>query len=279
MNGVNHLRRGVLQAGALLLVLAATAPEARAQAPYETAAQPAPAAARPTTRDTRRLFQRFAEDAAIVPAGWAEGQFVYTNLSDSGTHQFLGAQLAFRLTDQAEAGLRLGWENLDASDAPDGSGLADIDLYGKYRFHGGAGHCAIGGLVKAPTADEDKGLGTGSADVEVFGACRADLKAASATANAGARYNGSTDAPLPDSQASVLLGGGLLIPTGQRATIVIEATYESQRFDGAGSDARLTLGMQWSPPAPGLGFRGAVALPLSDAAPDSQVLFGAVWLY
>jgi hypothetical protein len=71
----------------------------------------------------------------------------------------------------------------------------------------------------------------------------------------------------------------LLIPTGPRATVVIEATYESERLDGAGSDARLTLGMQWSPPAPGLGFRGAVVLPLSDAAPDSQILFGAVWLY
>ncbi len=276
---MNHLKRTVLQAGALLVVIAATAPPARAQTPDDTGAQPAPAAARPTSRDARRLFQRFAEDAAIVPAGWAEGQFIYTNLSDSGTHQFLGAQLAFRLTDQAEAGLRLGWANLDAGDDPDGSGLDDIDLYGKYRFHGGAGHCAIGGLVKVPTADEDKGLGTGSADLEVFGACRADLKAASATANAGVRYNGSTDAPLPDSQASVLLGGGLLIPTGPRATVVIEATYESERLDGAGSDARLTLGMQWSPPAPGLGFRGAVALPLTSAAPDSQIFFGAVWLY
>jgi len=93
---VNHLKRTVLQAGALLVVIAATAPPARAQTPDDTGAQPAPAAARPTSRDARRLFQRFAEDAAIVPAGWAEGQFIYTNLSDSGTHQFLGAQLAFR---------------------------------------------------------------------------------------------------------------------------------------------------------------------------------------
>ena len=273
--------RCVLQAFGLGLGLMAAVLPAAAQAPDESGTQPAPApaAAQPTNRDARRLFQRFAEDAAIVPAGWAEGQFVYTNLPGSGTHEFLGAQLAFRLTDQAEAGLRLGWAHLDANDVPSGSGLSDIDLYGKYRFHGSAGRCALGGLVKVPTADEEKGLGTGSADVEVFGACRADLKAASATANAGVRYNGSTDAPLPDSQASVLLGGGLLIPTGQRATVVIEATYESERLDGAGSDARLTLGMQWSPPAPGLGFRGAVALPLSDAAPDSQIFFGAVWLY
>jgi hypothetical protein len=208
-----------------------------------------------------------------------EGQFTYTNLSNSGTEQFVGTQLAFRLNDQSEAGLRLGYERLQASDAPEGSGLADIDVYGKYRFHGSAGHCAVGGLVKLPTADEEKGLGTGSTDIEAFGACRADLKAASATANAGLRYNGSTDAPLPDARASVLFGGGLLISAGARITIVLEATYESERLDRVGSDGRLTLGMQWSPPAPGLGFRGAVVLPLSNAAPDSQVLFGAVWLY
>jgi hypothetical protein len=278
---VMNLGRGALQPVALAVGLLAAIAPAAAQAPDETGAPqaPGPAAVAPTNRDARRLFQRFAEDAAIVPAGWAEGQFAYTNLSDSGTHEFVGAQLAFRLTDQAEAGLRLGWAHLDASDVPNGSGLSDIDVYGKYRFHGAAGRCAVGGLVKAPTADEEKGLGTGSADVEAFGACRADLKAASAIANAGVRYNGSTDAPLPDAQASVLLGGGLVIPTGARTTVVIEATYESERLDGAGSDARLTLGMQWSPPAPGLGFRGAVGLPLSDAAPDSQILFGAVWLY
>lgn len=278
---MKNLESGAIQALALALGLMAAVVPAAAQAPDETGTPQAsaPAAAPPMNRDARRLFQRFAEDAAIVPSGWAEGQAAYTNLSGNGTYEFLGTQLAFRLNDQAEAGLRLGWAHLDASDAPNGSGLSDIDLYGKYRFHGSAGHCAVGGLVKVPTADEEKGLGTGSADVEAFGACRADLKAASATANAGVRYNGSTDAPLPDARASVLLGGGLLIPTGPRATFVIEATYESERLDGAGSDARLTLGMQWSPPAPGLGFRGAVVLPLSDAAPDSQILFGAVWLY
>jgi hypothetical protein len=183
-----------LQPVALALGLMAAVVPAAAQAPDQSGAPQAASPAPPTNRDARRLFQRFAEDAAIVPAGWAEGQFAYTNLSDSGTEEFLGAQLAFRLTDQAEAGLRLGYAHLDAGDAPDGSGLSDIDVYGKYRFHGGAGRCAVGGLVKAPTADEEKGLGTGAVDIEAFGACRADLKAASATANAGVRYNGSTSA-------------------------------------------------------------------------------------
>jgi hypothetical protein len=238
-----------------------------------------PATPAPGGRDNRRLFQRFAEDAAIASAGWAEGQFVYTNFPGDGTGEFLGGQFAFGVSDQVEAGLRLGWANVNASDAPEGSGLSDIDIYGKYRFHGRASHCAVGALVKAATGDPEKGIGTGGTDVEGFGSCRADLKSVTVTGNAGARYNGATDSPLPDSTPSFLLGGGLLMPLAPRLTLVIEASYESERLKGAGSDVRLTLGAQYGGPAPGLGFRGAIALPLSDGAPDFQGIFGAVYIY
>ena len=246
--------------------------------PPETGVPPrAPSA--PGHRDARRLFQRFAEDAAIVPGGWTEGQLIYSDLDDGDSNQLLAALIAFRVTDQVEAGLRLGYERQAADPGPDGSGLSDIDLYGKYRLHGGAGRCALGGLVKVPTGHQEEGLGTGKTDVEGFAACRADLQAVTVTGNVGLRYNGNPEAPLPDSQASVLAGGGLLLPVGASITCVIEASYESQRLDGAGADARLTLGMQGVARAPGFGFRGALALPLSNGAPDFQIFFGAVYLY
>jgi hypothetical protein len=260
---------------AALAMLCATAPVVAQEQPVSGAA-PRPAS---SGRDTRRLFQRFAEDAAIVPAGWVEGQFVYTNPAGDGTNEFLGGQFAFGVTDQVEAGLRLGWGHVDASDGPDGSGLSDIDIYGKYRFHGSASRCAVGALIKAATGDEDKGLGTGATDVEAFGACRADLQAVTVVGNAGLRYNGATDPPLPDAKNSMLLGGGLLMPVAPQVTLIIEATWESERLDGAGADARLTIGAQYGGPAPGLGFRGALAAPLSQGAPDFQVLFGAVYTY
>ncbi|HUD72962.1 MAG TPA: hypothetical protein VMQ62_13465 [Dongiaceae bacterium] len=238
----------------------------------------AQAAASPYAEDRggRRLFQRFVEDAAIVPGGWIEGVFTYDNQPDNAQRYFLGGQFAFRLGERAEAGLRLGFVRQEFDGADDGSGIADIDVYGKYRF---GGPCAAGGIVKIPSGDEGEGIGTGQPDVEGFFACRADFAAVSLAGSAGIRYNGKPDPPLPDSEASVLLGGGLLIPAGTRTTFVIEATWESERLSGAGNDARLTFGYSGAGPGPGFGLRVAVALPLSDAAPDYQVFVGAAWLY
>ena len=95
----------------------------------------------------------------------------------------------------------------------------------------------------------------------------------------GARYNGDPDPPLPDANASLQAGGALIIPAGASTTFVIEATWETERLDGAGTDARLTLGCSGAGPEKGFGIRAAVALPLTDQAPDYQILFGAAWLY
>jgi hypothetical protein len=262
----------------LLLSLAGTVFAQEEQDLPPAGATPPPPLSSSTDRDGRRLFQRFAEDAAILPGGWTEFQFVYDDFGRGDSHQFLGGLFAFRLGEQVEAGLRLGYARQDADPGPDGSGLSDVEVYGKYRLHGGGG-CAIGGLVKAGNADADEGLGTGAMDVEGFVGCRADLAAVSLVGNAGVRYNGNPDPPLPDSAASLLAGGALIMPTGARSTFVIEATYETERLDGAGTDARLTLGYQGVARPPGFGFRGAVAIPLTDAAPDWQALFGLVYMY
>jgi hypothetical protein len=237
------------------------------------------AAAPAGDRDGRRLFQRFAEDSAVIPGGWIEGVFTYENQPDEADRYFAGGQFAFSLGKAAEAGLRMGWARQEVQDGPHGSGLDDIDVYGKYRFHGGAGPCAAGGLLKFATGNEEKGIGTGATDVEGFFACRADFSAVTLAGNLGARYNGDPDPPLPQANASMLAGGAILIPAGVRTTFVIEATWESERLDGAGTDSRLTLGYSGAGPGPGFGFRGAIALPLANGAPDYEVIFGAVWVY
>ena len=230
-------------------------------------------------RDARRLFQRFAEDSAVIPGGWVEGLLSFEHFDSGAERVFLDGVFAFNLAEDNEMGLRLGFEWLEVDEpAIDGNGLADIDLWFKHRF-AGSSPCAIGGLLKLPTADEDEGLGTGKADFEFFGGCRANLQAATLTANAGARYNGDPDPPFPESEVSVLAGVGAIFPVGHEVSIVVEGTWESERLDGVGNDARLTIGMQGVATRPGFGFRGAVALPLTDAAPDYQVFFGAVYLY
>jgi hypothetical protein len=232
---------------AALVLAAASATPLHAQAPAGAAAG---------DRDGRRLFQRFAQDAAIMPGGWIEGVFTYANQPDEAERFFVGGRLAFQMGARGEAGLRLGWARQETVDGPDGSGLDDIDVYGKYRFRG-----------------------AGGTDVEGFFACRADFAAVTLAGSLGARYNGDPDPPLPPANASLLAGGAILIPAGARTTFVIEGTWETERLDGAGTDSRLTLGYSGAGPDPGFGMRGAIALPLASGAPDYEILFGAVWVY
>ncbi|HXH28919.1 MAG TPA: hypothetical protein VNL37_07730 [Candidatus Polarisedimenticolia bacterium] len=233
----------------------------------------------PGDRDARRLFQRFAEDAAVVPGGWMEGQYVYDNLPD-GTRHFLGPLAAFKLVDNVEAGLRFGFLDANPDAGSGGSGLSDIDLYAKFRLPmTGRQRVAFGVLVKAPTADDRKALGTGATDVELFGAWRADLVGVSLVANVGARFNGDPPSPLPEARDSVLLGGAIVMPATRRVSLVVEGTYESKRFKGADADGRLTVGLQAYGPGHQGGFRAGVAFPLTDGAPDYQLIGGAFFTY
>lgn len=232
-----------------------------------------------SNRDTRRLFQRFVEDAVVVPGGWVEGQFRYSNLPDDDDLYDLDALIAFHAGSNVEAGLRFGYVNLDASPGPDGSGLSDIDLYGKYVFPGGRNRLALGGLLKLPTADEDEGLGTGEPDLEAFGAWRGNYEGVTVTANAGIRLNGDPDSQAQTSKDSALLGAGLILPVTPASSIVIEWSFETKRFEGRSNDSRLTPGFQMMFRGGQGGLRGALAIPLSDGAPDYQVIFGAFFTY
>src|SRR5882724_2001238 len=246
------------------------------------AAAPAPApggAPAAVDRNNRRLFERFIEDAAVVPGGWIEGRYVYTNLSDGSTH-FAGPLIAFKVVKDLEAGITFGFLDLHPGSGPQNSGLSDIDLYARYRLPGaGPGRFAFGARLKWPTADESKNLGTGKSDFEIFGAFRADLDAVTLVADIGARDNGDPGSSLPEAKNSLLAGGGILLPASPRCTLSIEATWESTRVEGAGSDARLTVGVQTFGPARHGGLRGAVAVPLSKDAPDLGIILGAFYTY
>ena len=101
----------------------------------------------------------------------------------------------------------------------------------------------------------------------------------SITANAGFRFNGDPDAPLPHTNDTLLFGGGVLLPASPRLTIVIEGSYETNRIEGAADDGRLTLGVQSRGRRGRGGLRGAVAIPLKDGAPDSELIAGAFLTY
>ena len=259
----------VLTPAAAARVLAQSPPPGAAAAPLKRGL---------ADRSDRRLFQRFVEDAAVSSGGWVEMQYRYENL-ENGSQHLLGPLVAFKIVNDVEGGLRFGWQDLNPDSGPNESGLSDIDLFGKYRFQGRRARAAVGALLKLPKADEAKGLGTGRQDVELFGAWRADLEAVSIVANAAIRFNGNPDPPLPPTDNSFLLGGAILLPASPQLTFVIEPTYETERFEGASSDARLTLGFQARGRQGRGGLRGAVAVPLSDGAPDYQVIVGGFLIY
>ncbi|HEU4401996.1 MAG TPA: hypothetical protein VFT43_07805 [Candidatus Polarisedimenticolia bacterium] len=259
--------------------LAAPTPAAAQVGGPAPPAAPAPRArSRATERGERRLFQRFVEDAAIIPGGWLEAQYRYDNFDNGSVHR-VGPLVAFKLVDNIEAGLRFGFIDSRPDAGSSESGISDIDLYAKYRLPGARSRFAVGTLVKTPTADDTRGLGTGKTDLELFGAFRADLEAVTLTANAGVRFNGNPAPPLPSIEDTVFVGAAVLLPASPQLTFVIEGTYESRTIKGTGADGRLTLGLQSFGPERRGGFRGAVALPLSDGAPNYQVLLGAFLVY
>ncbi|HEV8700488.1 MAG TPA: hypothetical protein VGV60_04355 [Candidatus Polarisedimenticolia bacterium] len=275
------MRRHVFVIALLAALLPAGIPPAGAQTPPgESPGAPGPGGGRKNLadRNDRRLFQRFVEDAAISTGGWAELQYRYTNLSNGSEH-FLGPLVAFKIVNNIEGGLRFGFLDVNPDPGSGESGLSDIDLFAKYRLPGGRGRAAFGVLAKVPTANEEEGLGTGKSDLEVFAAWRADLDAVSIVAHAGVRFNGDPDPPVPPTDNSLFFGGALILPASAALTLVIEATYETERFEGASDDARLTLGVQSRGRQGHTGIRGGVAIPLNDGAPDYEVLLGAFLTY
>src|SRR5207245_3714110 len=97
---------------------------ARASPPPRPTVQPKKGAG---DRNERRLFVRFVEDAAISTGGWVELQYHYDNLSDGKRH-FLGPNVAFKIVNDVEGGLRFGWEDFNPDAGSNGSGLSDVDL-------------------------------------------------------------------------------------------------------------------------------------------------------
>jgi hypothetical protein len=262
---------------AVSMALGTTIGQARAQSPPA----PAPAAAPATEVSAAaiRLFERFVEDAVMSPF-WAEFDYLYDNGEDSEAN-FLGPVIAFRVSQHLEAGTRFGYKEVKSETLPEGSGLSDIDLYLKYVTAAGrSNRWAFGGILKAPTADEDEGLGTGKTDVELFGAWRHGFGPVAFTANLAFRYNGSAETAAGDVDDTWLAGIGLIAPASPRIAAVIEAAYETERFEGGeGESSSLSAGIQVVGRSGRGGYRVTVGLPLTDGASDLRILAGAYCLF
>lgn len=255
-----------------------------------TAADPTSATSTPTgttraTGITDRLFLAFAQDAAIVPSQWWEGQVEY----DDGSQNFpvdvllIRGVVAFQPFRNIEVGGRVGFgtTNTDPS-LPEGSGATDLDAYAKYYFGNALDRAdfAAGLLVSVPTGDDTAGLGFNAFSGQIFGAVRYRLDNAVLGGHVGVRFTGDGDflgAPIA-GKTSFDLGVSALVPIGQTLSFVGEAEIETERFEGADSYAQLLAGVNWKVFGRGM-IRAAVGAGLTDGGPNFRVLVGYAYTF
>jgi hypothetical protein len=261
-----------------VIVAAATA-GAFAQAPSASAQAPASKAI--TNED--RLFQRFVEDGAVTENVWFETQFRYQSF-DKATVAYLEPTVAVNVAEDIELGGRIRLLTADPDGGSTETGFSDMDVYGKIRLSTKPTQTALGVLLKLPTGDEKKSPfhGTGEMDVAFFGSVRHDFHALTLVGNAGLRINQDPDFPRPpnerEGETSIQLGGAALFPLTIRVSGVIEASFETKRFNDAGSDFRVTLGANYRRNE-GFSARFAGAGGNGASAPDLELIASAVFLF
>jgi hypothetical protein len=228
-----------------------------------------------SAQESDRLFLSFIEDAALVNEQWWEGQLEFENF-DSVDTTILRGVVAFQPWKNIELGGRVGFGDADV-DAPfaGGSGATDLEAYAKYRFGEGKGQTrwAVGSTLTVPTGDDSAGLGTDAWALSLFGAFRYYLQDVIISTHAGFQFNG--DGSILgfdlDGDDSILIGGAAIVPLSDQVNLVGELDYQSGRFVGAGSETSLLGGINWRVSNRGI-IRGAIAVGLSDDAPDAQII-------
>ena len=259
-------------------------------APAAFAADPTPATTTSSSTSTSngtndRLFLSFAQDAAIVPSQWWEGQVEYADGSDDLPVDVLTGRVvvAFQPIRNLEVGGRVGFATSDADPSlPEGSGATDLDVYGKWFWPGASSGTdfTAGALVTVPTGDDTAGLGFNSFSGQAFGGVRHRMDNAIIGGHIGVRSNGGGDFQgfSIDGKTSFALGVAVLFPLANDFTLLGEATVETERFDGTDSSAEILGGVNWK--AFGRGqIRGAVSAGLSGPVPDFRVIVGYAYSF
>ncbi len=239
-----------------------------------------------------RLFLRFAEDAAIVPSYWLEGQArldlalpaVADSVRGAGEADLLtvGPVFAFNVAEDFEFGSRIGLAFRDPDSGGSETGLTDLDVWGKVSVVSDPLDIALGILVKLPTADESKLMGTGETDIEFFAGVRKDFTSITVAGNLGLRINQDPefdeDITEVDGKESVLAGLAIIVPVGAKWALTGEWALETERIEGFTNDSRLLGGAEYRADE-SFSFRGSLAVGLADGSPKWGATGSVVWLF
>jgi len=235
------------------------------------------------TPTTDRLFLGFARDATLANQQWWEGQLEITSYDALDT---VVANLVFALRpiDRVEFGGKVGFGD---SDLPtpfnnlEGTGATDLELWGKYALGSleDGSDLAVGVTLTVPTGDDSAGLGRDSFDIGAFFSSRKAMNGFDLVGHVGANFHGDgriLGVDL-DGKVSAELGVGFIFPMSETISLVAEGQLETEQYKNAGdigdTDTRLLGGVDWKLGANGM-FRGALALGITDGAPDTQLILG-----
>ena len=219
-----------------------------------------------------RLYLTFGQEATLVDRQWWEGRFDYIDLSSGVDIMGLRAVAAFQPWDEVEFGGTVGFADSDGFPGS-GSGATDLDLWAKFHFgEGGKRQYAAGGLVIVPTGDDAAGLGADSFSFGGFGSVRHQGRRAIFSGNLALRVNGD-GVPGANGETSIEVGLGAIVPANDKLSFIAETRFETERFEGSESDFRALGGINLATGGNGA-FRAAVAVGLTDGAPDLQLIAG-----
>lgn len=243
-------------------------------------ADPGPRHLAREVQGTDRLFLSFVEDPLLPERQRWELQAVGLAYDGIDRREVqLSAAFQPAALPRMELGLRGGAGAWDlAGVEPDPTGLTDLDAWIKWHVHrtqGGKVDVALGGLATFPTGDSDDGLGADALQSKLFLALSRAVPGAVMVMHIGARATGDGELfgqPL-EGTISGTAAAGVVVPFSPVASFVVEANYETERFEDLRDDSRVLFGVNWRPHDHGT-FRGAIAAGLTDSAPDLQLVLG-----
>jgi hypothetical protein len=287
-----------LPAGRNYLIVAAVAPTGgrapvRDPAPIEAdspvvtqdiylpmSAEPGPRHAAKALEGSDRLFLSFIEDPLLVERQRYELQIEASDLDVADRIDGrLVAGWQFAQLPRIEVGLRGGFATLDTDlPLPDDSGLTDTDVWGKFhirRSAAGRTDLAIGSVFTLPTGDDDAGLGMDALQSKPFFAVSHIVGASVVVGHVAVRLSedGTLFGVPIKAETAPSAGFGVVVPFGSRFTLIVEAAWEAERFEGFEPEGRVLAGINWRPRPNGT-LRAAVSGGFEDGSPDTALLVG-----
>lgn len=222
------------------------------------------------------------DDAGTVPPGDFEFEAGLTFHRDGGLHHF---EFPFGVTagllPKLEAGIGFGshiQERQEVVGSSTTSGLGDLALGAKWnplsKETGWASH-ALAFAVKFPTADDDKGLGTGETDFDLtYIASKSLSETWSVHFNAGYTWTGDPEGAPEDDlfHTGVALGWQAAAPL----ELVAEVFANSPEDLGGEATVECRCGFRWSP-CDALILDAALGTRLRGEAPDLTATLGLTW--